>query len=104
MRDHKVYPVQAYTKACQEFSQDTAKWGELSEYRYYDTTGSGWNESCDGGTGGVDVSWAFHESAEYIDYYAAEIMLDNLLDELQNAIDEKCDYQQLQAIVDKYNL
>lgn len=109
MYEHKFYPVQQYVKSCREFADDTAEWGELPDYRYYETTAygyndHGWDESCDGSTGGVDVSWAFRESAEYIDYYAAELMLENLLDELQNAVDEKCDLEQFQAIVDKYNL
>lgn len=103
--EHKSYSVQNYIKACQEFADDTAEWGELDDYHYYETTSCGnWGESCDGSYGGIDVSWAFHESAEYIDYYAAEVMLENMLNEMQNAIDEKCDYQQLQAIVDKYKL
>lgn len=109
MYEHKFYPVQKYVKSCQEFADDSAEWGELPDGNYYETTvygynNHGWDESCDGGTGGVDVSWAFHESAEYIDYYAAENMLERLLDELQTGIDEKYDLEQFQAVVDKYNL
>ena len=109
MYEHKFYTVQKYVKSCQEFADDTTEWSELDDYHYYETTSygyndHGWDESCDGGTCGVDVSWAFHESAEYIDYYAPEVMLKNLLEELQNAIDEKYDLEQLQAVVDTYNL
>ncbi len=105
MYEHKFYPVQQYVKSCQEFADDTAEWGELDDYHYYETTSCGnWGESCDGAYGGVDVSWAFRESAEYIDYYAAENMLERLLDELQTGIDEKYDLEQFQAVVDKYNL
>ncbi len=105
--EHKFYPVQKYIKSCQEFADDTTEWDDLDDYRYYETTAygynyHGWDESCDGGTGGVDVSWAFHESAEYIDYYAAENMLELLLDELQTSIDEKYDLEQLQSVIDKY--
>lgn len=55
--EHKSYSVQNYIKACQEFADDTAEWGELDDYHYYETTSCGnWGESCDGSYGGIDVS------------------------------------------------
>lgn len=56
-----------YIEATKNFSEETKAWGNLSEYAYYTTTGNSWEESCDNASGGIDISWAFHEDAEKIE-------------------------------------
>ncbi len=56
-----------YIESAKNFSEETKAWGNLNEYAYYTTTGNSWEESCDNASGGIDISWAFHESAEKIE-------------------------------------
>lgn len=99
--EHDSSAVDLYAKACQEFASDTADWYELDDDCWYVSNGGHWNEEGNGSYG-IDVSWAFHESPEYIDYYAPEVMLGKLLEELQEAIYDECDLDQLQSILDTY--
>lgn len=64
------------------FRNKETDWGGL-ENKYYSTYDAGWVETADNEHGGVDVSWAFHQSQEYIEAHAAEQFLFNL----QSAMD-----------------
>lgn len=66
-----------YLKICVKFAEDTANWGGL-ENKFYSTHTAGWVETADNEHGGIDVSWAFHQSQEYIEAHAAEQFLFNL--------------------------
>lgn len=66
-----------YLKICIKFAEDTANWGGL-ENKFYSTHTAGWVETADNEHGGIDVSWAFHKSQEYIEAHAAEQFLFNL--------------------------
>lgn len=65
-----------------KFAEDTATWGGL-ENKFYTTYNSSWIESTDNEHGGIDVSWAFHQSPDYIKKHAVEEFLDNF----QSAMD-----------------
>lgn len=65
-----------YLKICVKFAEDTATWGGL-ENKFYSTHDAGWVETTDNEHGGIDVSWAFHQSPDYIKEHAVEEFLDN---------------------------
>lgn len=65
-----------YLKICVKFAKDTKNWGELGN-KFYTTYNSSWIESTDNEHGGIDVSWAFHQSPDYIKEHAIEEFLDN---------------------------
>ena len=65
-----------YLKICIKFAEDTENWGGL-ENKYYSTHDAGWVETTDNEHGGVDVSWAFHQSHDYIKEHAVEEFLTN---------------------------
>lgn len=96
--------VKNYADICKSFSHDSSEWGSLSFEKFYTTDGSGWTESNDNAHGGIDVSWAFGMSDEAIDYTAAEQLFELLKEELQTAVDDGWDEEQLAAILNKFNL
>ena len=60
--------IKEYASICKKFSSETAEWLGLDNYKDYRTDGANdWYESFDAANGGIDVSWAFHESDDYID-------------------------------------
>lgn len=65
-----------YLTACIKFAEDTVNWGGL-ENKFYSTHDVSWVETTDNEHGGIDVSWAFHQSREYIEAHAAEQFLAN---------------------------
>lgn len=95
--------VAAYAEICKKFSSDTAEWGGLYEFNYYTTDGSDWKETCDNSHNGVDVSWAFHLSAEEIEQRAAEELYEQLMNELDLADSDGWDSDNFKTIYDKFN-
>lgn len=71
-----------YLKICIKFAKDTENWGGLGN-KYYSTYDAGWVETTDNEHGGVDVSWAFHQSLDYIKEHAVE----EFLADFQTAMD-----------------
>lgn len=63
-----------YLTVCIKFAENTANWGGL-ENKFYSTHDAGWVETTDNEHGGIDVSWAFHQSREYIEEHAVEWFL-----------------------------
>lgn len=73
-----------YLTVCIKFAEDTATWGGL-ENKYYSTDSTydaGWVETTDNEHGGIDVSWAFHQSPKYIEEHAADEFLANFQSEM----------------------
>ena len=95
--------VEKYAEICKKFSSDTADWGGLDEYKYCTTDGSDWKETCDNSHNGVDVSWAFHLSAEEIEQRAAEELYEQLMNELDLADSDGWDSDNFKTIYDKFN-
>lgn len=93
-----------YIMDAKKFSRDTSNLLELKDSKFYVTSKtSGWEESCDNAYGGVDVSWAFHETEEEIEKQAVGRLYEMLIDELQLAIDEEYGLDQIQTVIDKYS-
>lgn len=91
--------LQDYIESAQTFATETKDWGSLNEYAYYTTTGNGWDESCDNAPGGLDISWAFHESSEKIEKEAGQHFINEIADRLEQGIDECWDADQLQEVL-----
>lgn len=82
-----------YLSACRQFSKDTAEWGALDSYKFYTTTGDGWEESCDNASGGIDVSWAFHvdvDSDTAYKHYTGELEKIMTIAENEDWDEEQC--------------
>lgn len=67
-----------YISAAKTFAAETQEWGNLNGYSFYTTTGDAWEESCDNASGGIDISWAFHESAEKIEKEAGQHFINEI--------------------------
>lgn len=91
-----------YIDSALKFANDTADWGSLDQYKMYVTTSDGWKETCDNAGDGIDVSWAFHMSPADILRQAPMRYLECIRDEMQAAIDNDCDCEQFQTVVDKF--
>ena len=94
--------ISAYTDACKKFSQDTQGWSCLPSTSFFTTRGDGWEESSDNAHDGVDVSWAFKRSGPEIEEAAAGALYELLMEELQVAVDDGWDSEQISAIVEKF--
>lgn len=95
--------IEKFAEICKKFSSDTAEWGGLDEYNYYTTDANGWVETSDNAHGGVDVSWAFHLSAEEIEQRAAEELYERLMNELYLADSDGWEAEKFKIIYDKFN-
>lgn len=95
--------VEKFAEICKKFASDTAEWGGLDEYKYYTTDVSDWKESCDNFHNGVDVSWAFHLSAEEIEQRAAEELYERLMNEIYLADSDGWEAEKFKIIYDKFN-
>lgn len=91
-----------YTKCCIDFAEDTKSFGSLSEYHFYTTGYFSWVESSDNSNNGISVRWAFHETEEEIRKKALYHFALSLKEELEIAVDEECDSEQVQHIIEKY--
>lgn len=95
--------VKEYAEICKKFANDAAEWGEVDEYKFYTTNGSDWEETCDNSHNGVDVSWAFHLSADEIEQRAAEELYEQLMNEIYLANSDGWDSKNFKTIYDKFN-
>lgn len=95
--------VKEYTAVCLNFAKETAEHSELSSTAFYTTRGSSWWETCDNSNGGIDVSWAFHQSEEYIKENAAQFFVDEIASLVNLAIDDEWDSEQLEYIAEMVN-
>lgn len=94
--------INAYTDVCKKFSHDTQGWSYLPFASFFTTRGDGWEESSDNAHDGVDVSWAFKLSDPEIEEAAARVLYELLLEELQVAVDDGWDSDQIANIVEKF--
>ncbi len=95
--------VKNYAEVCKKFSHDSADWLRLPDN--FITTDSGdWKETSDNAHGGVDVSWAFGLDDAEIAYRAAEELYENLRSDIQIAVDDGWNPDQLEAILEKYDI
>ena len=91
--------LQDYISAAKTFAAETQEWGNLNGYSFYTTIGDAWQESCDNASGGIDISWAFHESAEKIEKEAGQHFVNEIADRLEQGIDEGWEADQLQEVL-----
>lgn len=91
--------IHEYTRECIEFAHATESWGNLSPFNYYTTRGNGWSESCDNDGGGIDVSWAFRKSDEFIKESAPQEFVDRIADLLRLGVDDEWDADQFSSIL-----
>lgn len=91
-----------YLLDCLDFAEETAHWAALDR-KFYTTDGIGWLESCDNSCGGIDVSWAFHLSADEIRKDAPQHYADAIIGLVQLAIDERWDADTMQSLVDQFS-
>lgn len=95
--------VEKYAEICKKFSEETAEWGGLDEYKFYTTDGSDWTETADNANNGADVSWAFNLSSEEIEHRAAEELFEQLMNELDLADSDNWGSDGYKNIYDKFN-
>lgn len=88
-----------YIESAKVFAEESKDWRNLNEYAYYTTNGNSWKESCDNASGGIDISWAFHESAEQIEKEAGQHFVNEIADRLEQGIDEGWEAEQLQEVL-----
>lgn len=92
--------VKEYVESCVRFAHDTSKWPKLNGIKFYTTAPDcGWEESCDNAHGGLDVSWAFHESAEVIAQEAAQRFINEIAAHLEQGINENWEAAQLNEVL-----
>ena len=97
--------VKRYADICKKFAHDTAEWSRLVFENFYTTDGSfDWSESSDNAHNGIDVSWAYGLEDYEIEYAAAERLFEFLQEEIQLAVDDEWDIEDLSATIDKYNI
>lgn len=93
-----------YLSDCIDFAEKSESWNELDHSKPFITTnGNGWQETCDNANGGIDVSWAFHLTADEIRADAPQQYADAITELLQLAIDDEWTADQLQSIVDQFS-
>ena len=96
--------IKEYTEICLDFAKESSDWMRLDERQHYTTCSQGgWYESCDNADGGIDVSWAFHESESYIRECAPQNFVDKLLQIVQVAIDDEWDAESLHYIMETFS-
>lgn len=96
--------IKEYTEICLDFAKESSDWMRLDERQHYTTCSQGgWYESCDNADGGIDVSWAFHESESYIRERAPQKFVDKLLQIIQLAIDDEWDVEDLHYILEAFS-
>lgn len=96
--------VSAYAEICKAFAHDAAEWSSLPFSCFYTTDNGSWKESTDNAHNGIDVSWAYDMSDAEIDHAAAEKLFELLLEDVQTAVDDGWDAEQLAAVLEKFNL
>lgn len=94
--------LKEYIDCCKEFAEDTKNWGKLNQYNFYTTNGLCWNESCDNNHGGLDISWAFHKTSEYIEQEAPQIFINIFTDQVSQGIDEQIDESQWNILLKNF--
>ena len=93
--------IKEYATICKKFSSETADWIGLDNYKHYRTDGrSDWYESCDACHGGIDVSWAFHESDDQIDNLASDQFLNAIRELIEIGRDDGWMDDQWDAVID----
>ena len=93
--------INSYTNAAIKFAADSADWNELDSSAFYSTSVTDtWAETSDNAHGGLLLDWAFHLSEDEIRARAPQEMLDQLATQLEQAIDEGWDADQLGAILE----
>lgn len=88
-----------YIESAKVFAEESKDWRSLNEYAYYTTNGNSQEESCDNASGGIDISWAFHESAKQIEKEAGQHFVNEIADRLEQGIDEGWEADQLQEVL-----
>lgn len=97
--------VDRYADICKKFSHDTADLSSLSSFSFFTTDGSfSWKETSDNAHNGIDVSWAFGLSDSEIEYIAAEQLFNLLYEEIELAVSDKWDSEQIALTLFKFRL
>lgn len=91
-----------YLLSCLDFAKETVHWAAL-DHKFYTADEIGWVESCDNSIDGIDVSWAFHLRASTIRKDAPQHYADAIIGLVQAAIDNECDTDTMQSLVDRFS-
>ena len=78
--------IKEYTEICKRFADDTKEWAKLPNEFYMADTDC-WREliDLDERYDLIDVSWAFHMSADEVEAAAPQKMMDILVEEMTRA-------------------
>lgn len=106
--------INDYIDACIHFNSDTQLWHELDPKKYYyapDASADWWREDCDHSAPGFALEWAFHKNMPlsartggpvkqvlYIHEHAAQELLNQFLEFVQQGVDENFDNEQWDAL------
>lgn len=97
--------IKKYAEICKAFSHETEEWGYLPDENFYTTDGSfDWKESSDNAHGGIDIAWAFKLSDIEINHAAAEKLFELLMEEIQLAVSDEWEPDQLAVSLEKFSL
>ena len=92
--------IEQYKEACIQFAKETKNWNSLNPYNYYLTDGQSWRETCDGNSGGLDVSWAFNMQNDTIKKLAPQKFVDLIHEQIETAIDNDLSADEIGELVD----
>lgn len=93
--------IAEYTESALKFAKDSRRWYGMTPGKFYTTEGGdGWAETCDNAHGGLDVSWAFHESAAEIRRLAPQKFVDLLANLVTCGIDGEWEPEGFRHILD----
>lgn len=96
-----------YKLACEEFAEDSKDWYSMEEGNHYKAgmvSSPHWVETTDGGSGILDVSWAFHKTSEEIEKEVKERFLKeiNFLFDILMEEEEDMDKEEKEEIFNWY--
>ena len=99
MEEKKI--MERYTQSCLMFSYASESWGAVDPYKFYTSDRADyWRETCDNAHGGLDVSWAFHKTSEYIKENAPAHLLREVLELVRLAADDEWSPEQIYKLIE----
>lgn len=93
--------IRDYEEICLKFAEETREWGGLDESQQYTTVSyDDWKESSDNVHGGLYINWAFHKDTAFIKENAAQELLNQIKQLIEQAVDEEWNFQQINEIAE----
>lgn len=96
--------IKKYAEICKSFSRETEDWSYLPGEKFYTTDAFDWKESSDNAHDGIDIAWAFKLSDIEIEHAAAERLFELLMEEIQLAVSDEWEPDQLAVSLEKFSL